>query len=71
MKLKLLINGMHCEHCVAAVRGALQAVPGVDGCTVSVGQAEVCYDPRTAGKADLVQAVRQAGPYEIGGFAAA
>lgn len=30
------IEGMHCQHCVAAVNEALQAVPGVTSVAVSL-----------------------------------
>ena len=41
MKLKLIIDGMSCGHCVGAVEGALSGLPGQQGLTVSVGAAEL------------------------------
>ena len=32
----IFIGGMHCEHCVKAVNGALKAVPGITSVTVSL-----------------------------------
>lgn len=39
--LTLLIDGMSCPHCVAHVRKALEAVPGVEAAEVSLGRAVV------------------------------
>lgn len=36
MKKKLLIEGMNCGHCVAAVKGALEAIEGVANVVVSL-----------------------------------
>jgi copper chaperone len=41
------ITGMSCEHCVAAVKGALERLDGVQVREVKVGSATVEYDPRT------------------------
>ena len=35
MTKTISIEGMHCQHCVAAVNEALQAVPGVTSVAVS------------------------------------
>lgn len=37
----LAITGMTCGHCVAAVRRALESVPGVAVRTVELGRAEI------------------------------
>jgi copper chaperone len=42
------IEGMSCEHCVAAVRKGLEAVPGVKSLDVRIGSARVGYDPAVA-----------------------
>lgn len=38
-KLSLSINGMHCGHCVSAVKQALESVPGVTVENVEIGKA--------------------------------
>lgn len=37
----LHIEGMSCSHCLNAVNGALQALPGVEVKQVQIGRAEV------------------------------
>jgi copper chaperone CopZ len=62
-KIVLELSGMSCGHCVASVRKALLAVPGV-------AAAEVTLDPQRAvvdvggvevGEGDLVRAVEAEG----------
>lgn len=60
MTMELKIDGMTCGHCVAAVKKALEAVPGVEAARVDLneGRAEV------TGAADteaLVAAVEEEG----------
>jgi copper chaperone len=43
--LSMEIGGMSCGHCVAAVRRALDEIPGVEVREVRVGAAELAYDP--------------------------
>jgi copper chaperone len=43
--IRLKIMGMSCGHCVAAVERALDGVEGVQKRQVSVGVAEIDYDP--------------------------
>ena len=43
-QLKLEVAGMSCNHCVAAVRAALDSVPGVNVEQVQVGSATVSFD---------------------------
>lgn len=47
-RLTLRIDGMTCEHCVAAVRRALESTPGVTVDRVVIGEATISHDPRTA-----------------------
>lgn len=44
--ITLRVEGMSCGHCVRAVTGALEAVPGVRGARVDLeaGRAEVEHD---------------------------
>ncbi|MEM1056505.1 MAG: cation transporter [Bacteroidota bacterium] len=57
----LAIEGMSCSHCVAAVRGALEGVPGATVRTVEIGSATVDLDPARADRARLVAAIDEAG----------
>lgn len=41
----LSIQGMSCGHCVAAVRTALEDLPGVQVEDVAMGSAQITYDP--------------------------
>lgn len=67
-QLHLTISGMTCGHCVAAVERALDGVPGVAGRKVSIGAAEVEYDPARTGPQRITAAVREMGyPAESAG----
>ncbi len=59
----LVIEGMTCGGCVAAVQQALLRVNGVIAATVDLqaGQARVEYDPAQTDREALVQAVTKAG----------
>jgi copper chaperone CopZ len=56
----LAIVGMSCGHCVAAVRDALTALPGVQLQDVRIGGARVAADESVT-PADLIAAVEAAG----------
>jgi len=43
----LEIDGMHCQHCVEAVREALESVRGLSVERVEIGTAEVTYESDT------------------------
>ena len=55
------IDGMHCEHCVAAVRDALEAVEGVRLESVEIGQARLRYRPDETSRQQIEQAIEEAG----------
>jgi copper chaperone CopZ len=57
----LTIGGMSCQHCVRAVRTALEAVPGVSVSRVDLGVAEVTFDPAQASIEAIAGAVTDAG----------
>lgn len=58
---KLKIDGMTCEHCVRAVSGALQEVPGVEAVVeVSLDRGEALIEG-SAGTALLIEAVEAEG----------
>ena len=57
----LEIDGMHCEHCVAAVRSALESLEALTVQDVEVGAAEVTYDAADISTAQLAEAIDDAG----------
>ena len=59
--LSIQVDGMSCGHCVAAVRGALEAIPGVVVEKVEVGSARVGYDPATTSPERVAHAIRDEG----------
>ena len=61
---ELRITGMSCSHCVAAVKKALESVPGVARAEVEVGRARVLAE-RPIDRDALASAIRDAG-YELG-----
>lgn len=58
--LDLVITGMSCGHCVAAVKGALEELPGVTVNQVAIGSASVLLAAGASQDA-VVEAVRDAG----------
>ena len=59
--LRLDIQGMTCDHCVRAVRQALEGVDGATVESVELGTAQVRYDPARTSPARLVDAVSDEG----------
>jgi copper chaperone CopZ len=57
----LRIDGMSCDHCVRAVRQALEAVPGVSVRAVAVGTATVDFDARETPLDRILDAVNDEG----------
>jgi P-type Cu+ transporter len=59
----LKLRGMSCAACANNIEEAIQAVPGVDGCSVNFGveQATVAYDPSQTDVTAIQQAVDAAG----------
>lgn len=60
-RLRLDIDGMTCDHCVRAVRTALEGVDGATVEAVDVGSATVQYDPARTSPAALADAVSDEG----------
>jgi len=60
-KIQLEIEGMSCEHCVAAVTEALDELPGVSVDEVRLGEARVSYDPTQVSPEQIALAVEDAG----------
>ena len=59
--IELEIEGMSCEHCVAAVTEALGDLPGVNIDSVRVGAAQVRYDPGQVSPEQIALAIEDAG----------
>lgn len=57
----LAIDGMSCGHCVAHVRKALAAIPGVQVDDVAIGSATIRHAADAASAEDIAKAVRSAG----------
>jgi copper chaperone CopZ len=60
-RITLGIEGMTCEHCVRAVRGALEKLPGMEVESVEIGAATVKVDPQRVGEEALVDAIADEG----------
>jgi len=62
MEKKLRIEGMSCEHCVQAVKKALEGLPGVVEARVSLegGEAHVRLSTEVSAE-KLIKAVEEAG----------
>lgn len=60
-KIELEIEGMSCEHCVAAVTEALGDLPGVSVDAVRIGAAQLQYDPGQVSPEQIALAVEDAG----------
>jgi copper chaperone len=54
----LTVNGMSCDHCVAAVTKAIESVPGTSGVEVSLADGTASFD-YTPDKTDM-SAVKEA-----------
>lgn len=61
--LTLAVRGMTCGHCVAAVKRALEAVPGVGSAAVTLTppRARVSYDPSKASVESMMKATEEEG----------
>lgn len=61
MTKTISIEGMHCQHCVAAVNEALQAVPGVTSVAVSLENNNAVVEGTSLDDATLKAAVEDTG----------
>ena len=57
----IAIQGMSCGHCVAAVKGALGQLDGVQVQEVKIGSAQVAYDPQSVTPERIAQAIADEG----------
>ena len=61
MKETLPISGMGCDHCVNAVREALENLDNVTVSSVEIGSAAVVYEESKIDRSVLVAAIEEAG----------
>jgi copper chaperone len=59
--LHLAIEGMTCQHCVRAVEGRLRRTPGVDVSQVTIGSADVRYDPTATSVDEIAEVIADEG----------
>jgi copper chaperone len=59
--LRLVIDGMTCGHCVTAVSTALTSLPSVKVQDVTIGAADVAFDPDQVSVNQLLDAVTDEG----------
>ena len=69
-KAVLLVEGMSCEHCVKAVTGAAEELPGVAKVEVNLkgGTVSLLFDPAKSPLENIAAAIADAG-YEVQGSA--
>jgi Copper chaperone len=60
-QLHLTIEGMTCQHCVRAVEGRLQKTAGVEVTHVTIGSADVRYDPSRTNVHEIAEAIADEG----------
>jgi len=61
VEISISIEGMSCQHCVMAVKKALDALGGVQGSDVEVGSATVRFDESALKAGDIEAAIVNAG----------
>jgi copper chaperone CopZ len=60
-QMTMTITGMSCDHCVRAVRHALESLPSVRVDAVDLGSASVTFDPERVSADQLAAAVAAEG----------
>ncbi len=68
-KVTIMVEGMHCSHCSAAVADGLKKLKGVLGADVllTTGKAKVAYDPDAVKVDDMVKVIKGLG-YNVKGI---
>ena len=61
---KIAITGMTCGNCVKHVQKALGEIEGVTVGEVTIGTAEVSYDPEKVDRAAILEAIEESG-YDV------
>ena len=64
----LKIGGMHCEHCVAAVQAALEALPAVEKAQVNLKKATARISITSEISPDVLRQTVEAAGYELEGL---
>lgn len=66
MKSTIHVSGMSCEHCVKAVKDAVDPLPGVENVSVDLGKGEVTieYDSAAIPLEKIEEAIEDQG-YDI------
>jgi copper chaperone len=59
--LHLTIEGMTCQHCVRAVDQRLRKTPGVEVTGVTIGSADVQFDPSRTSVDEIAEAIADEG----------
>jgi copper chaperone len=59
--MTLTIEGMTCEHCVRAVKGAIATRPSAEVVKVEIGSPTVRYDPELVDEETLADAIADEG----------
>jgi copper chaperone len=59
--IHLTIEGMTCQHCVRAVDGRLRKTPGVEVTEVTIGSADLRFDPARTNVDDIAEAIADEG----------
>ncbi len=68
-KVIIMIEGMHCNHCSAAIAEGLRKLRGVKSADVlfTTGKAKVVYDPDAVKVDDMVKVIKDLG-YNVKGI---
>ena len=62
----LKIKGMSCQHCVKAVKKALEEIEGIDNVSVDLATGEAVFDETRPVDADLIREKVEKAGYELG-----
>lgn len=57
----IAVDGMSCQHCVARVKAAVEALDGVDLEAVEIGEVKVRLEDSPAGREKVLAAIRSVG----------
>jgi len=60
------VKGMTCQHCVAAVTRALEAIDGIANVTVDLDAGTATYDPVAPVDSDVIRKAIEDAGYELG-----
>ena len=60
------VNGMTCQHCVAAVTKALESIDGIENVVVDLEAGTATYDGTVAVDDDAIREAIEAAGYRLG-----